>query len=133
VRREDNGFKLSQSHLLQEGLSTSPTTVKPFTFGELKLTDDNAFLATSATADIGEIQLKIWRVVSLGKGKHVAPLVEQKVHERAKKATSHRVILGDDVQRPSRKTYQTKILDKEPLVTFVFKYRPLCIHALFCL
>ena len=37
------------------------------------------------------------------------------------------------MQRPSRKTYQTKILDKEPLVTFVFKYRPLGIHALFCL
>jgi len=54
--------------------------------------DDDAFLETSATADIGEIQLKIWRVVSLGKGKHVAPPVEQKVHERAKKATSHRVM-----------------------------------------
>jgi hypothetical protein len=41
--------------------------------------------------------------------------------------------LGDDVQRPSRKTYQTRILDKEPLATFVFKYRSLGIHALFCL
>jgi hypothetical protein len=109
-------------------------------------------LEASASADIGEICLKIWRKELLGQDeKYNSPPAEQKIHERAKKATAHRVKyvfinpsleiicswvcmharLGDDVQRPYRKCIRAKTLDKDPLVTFVFKYRPLGAHVLF--
>jgi len=57
--------------------------------------------------------------------KYNLPPAEQKIHERAKKATAHRVNLGDDVQRPYKGLLKTRNLDEDPLVTFVFKYRPL--------
>ncbi|KIM80347.1 hypothetical protein PILCRDRAFT_9546 [Piloderma croceum F 1598] len=86
----------------KSAFSTSHTTVKPFLFGDLQLTEDEAFLDFSASADI-----------------------EQKVYERAKKATVHRVTLGKEVQRPFRKLARTELLDKDPVITFVFNYRPL--------
>ena len=39
--------------------------------------------------------------------------------------------LGDDVQRPYKGLLKTRNLDEDPLVTFVFKYRPLGAHVLF--
>jgi len=50
---------------------------------------------------------------------------EQKVNERSKKALVHRVKLGEEVQAMQAQVCPCKRLDSEPLVTFVFKYRPL--------
>jgi hypothetical protein len=42
-----------------------------------------------------------------------------------------RIRLGDDEQRPHTVFYKTKNLHKDPLATFVFKYRPLGAQASF--
>jgi hypothetical protein len=41
------------------------------------------------------------------------------------------VRLGDDVQRPYTQMCRTQALDKDPLISFIFKYRPLGAHISF--
>lgn len=66
---------------------------------------------------------------------------EQQVHERSKKATSHRVqwvhfmyfqantltidILGAETASGFHETTKTRRLDTFPIATFIFKYRPI--------
>ncbi|KZP09231.1 hypothetical protein FIBSPDRAFT_242273 [Athelia psychrophila] len=110
------------------GLTISSTSFKPFVFGSLKLTDDDKFLDANPSTRLGDIMLSIWRVqvTSLKEAAQVTPPQEQHVHERTKKATMHRVKLGNETQSSGIiKKATTKDLDKHPIVTFVFKYRPL--------
>jgi len=88
--------------------------------------DDDSILDHSASQDLGEIVVEIERVKVTGIDNKRQPVPqEQKVHERSKKATSHRVKLDDEVTRPHATFRTTQRLDKEPLVTFIFKYRSL--------
>jgi len=115
----------SAQRMKKSGFSTSSTTIRPFSFAPLQLTDDDAFL-DSASKDLGEISIQIWRIAVAGINYKWGPApVEQKVHERSKKATSHRVQLDAEVTRPHRNGRVARRLDKEPLLTFIFKYRPL--------
>ncbi|KAF7981536.1 hypothetical protein HWV62_33123 [Athelia sp. TMB] len=111
-----------------DGLEISAATFAPFLFGSVKLTDDDSVLDASLSSSLGDISLSIWRtkLISVREFGPEVILPEQQIHERAKKAILHQVKLGDEEVRASEKnTYKTKRLDKQPLVTFTFKYRPL--------
>lgn len=102
---------------------TSPTTERPYMFSSLEVTDDDAYL--SADGDIGEIRLQINRVVPLqlkALQKSMTPSLDQKVHERSKKAVVHRIGFGEE-KVVSNSTSSWKIERVERLANFVFKYR----------
>jgi len=116
----------SKRAVKKSGVSTSNIFKRLFSFAPLQLTDDDSFLDHSASKDLGEIVLQIWRAAVIGVG-DCRPKIpdEQKVHERSKKATSHRVQFDAEVSTSYRAQLKTRYLDKEPLVTFIFKYRSL--------
>lgn len=92
-------------------------------FSSLEVTDDDAYL--SADGDIGEIRLQINRVVPLqlkALQKSMTPSLDQKVHERSKKAVVHRIGFGEE-KVVSNSTSSWKIERVERLANFVFKYR----------
>lgn len=94
---------------------------------------------------MGDITLSVWRtdIILIEEVPRAAPPPEQLVHERTKKATRHKVKyvcfispnslkvnsmirrLGTETQRKPTTSARTKDIDKQPLVTFVFKYRPI--------
>ncbi|TFK36691.1 hypothetical protein BDQ12DRAFT_237472 [Crucibulum laeve] len=110
----------------KSGIITSPTTSRPFMFSSLETTDDDRYLCESSPQHLGEILLKIDRVVILNaepyKGKQAPE--HEKIHERANKTTAHRVGFGAEIMT-QRKHKLTKTANLETLVTFVFRYRPM--------
>ncbi|KZP16449.1 hypothetical protein FIBSPDRAFT_60370 [Athelia psychrophila] len=110
-----------------QGYRTSATTIKPFLFVPLKLTDDDQFLDTSPSTELGDIILSIYRIeiTSITDRGPVAPPQEQQVHERTKKATVHRVKLGTEKACSSTQGVSSKNLDTHPFAKYVFKYRPI--------
>ncbi|KIM74325.1 hypothetical protein PILCRDRAFT_14478 [Piloderma croceum F 1598] len=106
----------------KSAFSTSHTTIKPFLFGDLQLTTMTLFWTSLPR----QILVQLQRRKLLGyHSNYGPPPTEQKVHERAKKATVHRVTLGEEVQRRFKKLARTELLDKDQVITFVFNYRPL--------
>jgi hypothetical protein len=109
---------------------------------------DDDSVDTDAAKNIGQISLSIWRVE---KGERIPAMTfrtqlpqDEKVHERSKKAIAHRVgcvcwlvlhrssgLIGVWCSFGEEKHYKTlyvqdcRYLDKTPLVTFIFIYRPL--------
>ncbi|KIM74258.1 hypothetical protein PILCRDRAFT_80278, partial [Piloderma croceum F 1598] len=113
------------------GLHTSTTTMKPFIFSMLQLTDDDLLIDTSAADALGEISIRMWRTrtspythTQSGSLYFMKPPGELQLHERSKKLTSHHIKFGEEVSRPARIRVKYAYLDKEPIVTFIFKYRP---------
>ncbi|KAF7981216.1 hypothetical protein HWV62_33109 [Athelia sp. TMB] len=102
--------------------------MRPFLFEKLKLTDDDAFLDANSSTRLGDIKLFIRRVQVIydeDAGFAKPPSQEAQVHERTKKATSHRVKLGEETEAAQRTAfYNSESLDNGPIVTFTFKYRP---------
>ena len=92
---------------------TSPTTERPYMFSSLEVTgletpmhisffspshlgepDDDAYLSADSSREIGEIRLQINRVELLqliSYQQSLPPPLDQKVHERSKKAMVHRI------------------------------------------
>ncbi|KII84411.1 hypothetical protein PLICRDRAFT_364325 [Plicaturopsis crispa FD-325 SS-3] len=109
-------------------LRISETETKPFKFSPLRITDDDRYLGASSTvSEIGTIEIKIWRS-AVGKGKAPRPTAapqETVVHERSKKAMPHCVTFGETTTTKVPRYLSTAHLDKQPLVTFVFNYRPI--------
>ncbi|KAF9059363.1 hypothetical protein BDP27DRAFT_507225 [Rhodocollybia butyracea] len=104
------------------GAITSNTTEKPFLFSPLELTDDDEYLH-KATAGLGDVKLVISHATF---GKSV-PLNRTyaavgKVHEKAKKATGHKVGLGIEKTKTTNMVATTRL---GVAVTFIFKYRPI--------
>ncbi|OAX38689.1 hypothetical protein K503DRAFT_856536 [Rhizopogon vinicolor AM-OR11-026] len=105
-------------------VQVSDTTFKPFVFLAVQLTDEDDFTDMSP-AGLGEIELKLWKVAlgnAILRTKYYKS-EQHKVHERAKKAVTHCVGLGQE-------TVATKLLEVvesenigEPLAIFTFKYR----------
>ncbi|CAA7269475.1 unnamed protein product [Cyclocybe aegerita] len=108
------------------GTATGSETEQPFLFSRLELTDDDSFLASSQSArDIGEIKVEVQRVSNVQKAKNksftgVVLPGDQKVHERVKKATEHRVKLGQEVRTGTRPV--NKFEKHEKVATFIFRY-----------
>jgi hypothetical protein len=72
----------------------SDSSLVPFLFSPLVVTDDDTFLNSSPSFPIGEIKLVIARTTvpqALEEAVYHAPPQLQKVHERSKKAIVHRV------------------------------------------
>lgn len=113
--------------------------------------DDDSYLG-SKCGDVGQISLKIWRI-EYGGITH-APLqvttfitsLDKKIHERSKKAGGHQIQqvyrfffaplwpgsvnyvtsrLGEEKATPPHAAIGYRVLDRDPWVTFEFKYRPL--------
>lgn len=101
---------------------------RDFMFSRLELTDDDSMLGDQGSNDIGQITVE----VVLGKYIKVKKAVdsqrtslrvqEGKVHERSKKACSHRVAFGEEVPHTPRLSDFTVIPDSTPRTIFVFKY-----------
>ncbi|KAH7884284.1 hypothetical protein F5I97DRAFT_1929160 [Phlebopus sp. FC_14] len=107
-------------------INTSVTTAKPLAFSKLQLTDEDEYLH-STPSGLGEIVLTLRPGVVVGPGLQPAngPNLNNKVHERSKKAFTHCIGFGDEIQVPMRHTLQVQHLTPKPSVTFVFRYRPL--------
>ncbi|KZP04805.1 hypothetical protein FIBSPDRAFT_381881 [Athelia psychrophila] len=110
------------------GISTSSSAIRPFIFANLQFTDDNEYTETGNARRMGDIELEIYHVEILrtipATWTDDNPLGEPKIHERAKKATSHKVKLGDEIMaQNSTEQYTAKL--REKLANFTFKYRPI--------
>ncbi|KZP09234.1 hypothetical protein FIBSPDRAFT_900688 [Athelia psychrophila] len=105
-----------------DGFTTSAKTVKPFVFTSLNLT--GACLYHTNFAKTNYTLIKSLRVKE-GWAREKPP-TERPVHERTKKAMTHRVQLGAETPatKHRNKTYYSKHLDKHPIAKFTFKYRP---------
>jgi len=108
----------------------SATTQRPLVFAPLQCTEDDTIGVTSGK-DIGEISLSIWRVKLKGERRRkwkastqLLPPQEEKVHEQSKKAFAHRVGFGEESTKTEYLQGSVR-LDKNPVVTFRFLYRPL--------
>ena len=72
----------------------APTCTSFFSPTHLGDPDDDAYLSADSSRDIGEIRLQIDRVVPMQLKSYpqsMPPPLDQKVHERSKKAMVHRI------------------------------------------
>ncbi|KIM59383.1 hypothetical protein SCLCIDRAFT_1019912 [Scleroderma citrinum Foug A] len=111
------------------GVPTSPTSVRPYMFSKLQLTDEDQYLNIDSS-HMGEIRVDFYRTVVLkkrSKKKKRYDVCEPLglVHECVKKTLSHCVSLGSEVSRPAKRSscVMTKRLDTNPLASFIFRYR----------
>ncbi|KAG2145222.1 hypothetical protein DEU56DRAFT_789516 [Suillus clintonianus] len=109
---------------------------RDFMFSNIDFTDDDAILDDQNANDIGQIALEVKtgeyvkaNIVKHSESKnHTLGVQEGKVHERSKKAHSHRVALGYPRQMARRSghagdvTSYTIIPDDHPATVFMFKY-----------
>ncbi|OAX41473.1 hypothetical protein K503DRAFT_767615 [Rhizopogon vinicolor AM-OR11-026] len=108
---------------------------RDFMFTRLELTDDDSMLDSQNSHDIGQIVVEIKlgeymkrKVAKCLKSNHSLRVHEGKVHERSKKACSHRVVFGEEVPHPAapplrRGTTSFTVKPDGSLSTiFVFKY-----------
>ncbi|KAK7000731.1 hypothetical protein R3P38DRAFT_1833889 [Favolaschia claudopus] len=107
------------------GRRTSGSTISPFKFSALNMTDDDDFLYSTGNNDVGTIRIEIWTVTVTGMQPYIkaAPAPEMKVHERSKKGGSHQIKFADEVQEAPRSAAIIQYLEAFPLATFTFKYR----------
>ncbi|KAF8554455.1 hypothetical protein OG21DRAFT_1064395 [Imleria badia] len=112
--------------VVQNGQTLSATSLRPFVFSKLELTDEDEYLNQSS-AHLGEIRISIYRVEPVDSslfppGASVSG--HGKVHERSKKAVTHCVSYGQEVKTETNYVCRVRYLDGEtPLATFIFKYR----------
>ncbi|KAH7906538.1 hypothetical protein BJ138DRAFT_1016033 [Hygrophoropsis aurantiaca] len=105
------------------------TSTRDFLFSRVQLTDDDSYLDQSLPKNLGEISLEMTfgragsRLVS--RQDHALPDKEEKIHERAKKVTSHRVGFAESVRRSHPRSLTKFHQNNMPPLVFVFKYRPL--------
>ncbi|KAJ6507174.1 hypothetical protein C8R47DRAFT_1066066 [Mycena vitilis] len=125
---------------------TDARTVKRFTFSPLTLTggastsphallttrvDDDAFLGDSPKHQkLGLIEVAIYPVEIFGYVQAMANsssynLPDIKLHERSKKSVNHQIKLAEPKLLPVPQNAVSHRIIGPPLVTFVFRYRPL--------
>lgn len=106
------------------GVSTSNVTEKPFMFSPLELTDDDEYLQQGTTAGLGDVKLAIsyatLGLASVNSNVNYNPI--GKIHERSKKAIGHKIGLGEEIRKISS---CVSTIRHGPVVTFIFKYRPI--------
>lgn len=121
-------------------MRTSDTTKRLLTFAALQTTDEESYLEEAGLNlnDLGIIELRIFRVRRVERRVQVprnyshrrkSASTQNKVHERMKKVGMHCVgfseeIPAEDVSRTSQ-MWDWKTVDRQPYVTFIFKYNPL--------
>ncbi|KAG1883487.1 hypothetical protein F4604DRAFT_1649415 [Suillus subluteus] len=104
---------------------------RDFVFSKLELTDDDSMLDDQTSSDIGQIVMEVafgkytMREQVVGSRNVIDRIIrvpEGKVHERSKKACSHRVTFGEEVPHHEPVGPFTVIRDNSPKTIFVFKY-----------
>ncbi|KAJ7661649.1 hypothetical protein B0H17DRAFT_991904 [Mycena rosella] len=107
----------------------SETSLQPFIFSSLDLTDDDAFLGGSESLhkELGVIQLCIIpiRVTQRNVPAIGASLSEMNVHERAKKAVTQQIMLAPTEKLAKQQVFCSSQRTGPDLVKFCFKYRPI--------
>ncbi|KAI5885853.1 uncharacterized protein SCHCODRAFT_02556108 [Schizophyllum commune H4-8] len=106
----------------------SETGYRDLKFGELALTDDDAYLQKDQLS-VGEITVTVWQCKLAGYEDFIpveAVAGPSKVHERANKALAHSVTFGE-VNNDAVLAFTANIVDisAEPLAAFTFRYRSL--------
>ncbi|KAG2340660.1 hypothetical protein BDR05DRAFT_966518 [Suillus weaverae] len=104
---------------------------RDFMFSQLELTDDDSILDDRSSNDIGQIMIEVVLGKYTMRGQAVGSqnvndrtlrVREGKVHERSKKACSHRVAFGEERSIQEPVSAFTIIRDNSPRTVFVFKY-----------
>ncbi|KAG2071798.1 hypothetical protein BDR04DRAFT_1142099 [Suillus decipiens] len=110
---------------------TNAYVKRDFMFSKIELTDDDSLLDDRTSNDIGQIVLEVVHgkytlneqvVGSQNVIDRTLRVQEGKVHERSKKACSHRVAFGEEVSHHEPASTFTVIRDNSPKTIFVFKY-----------
>ncbi|KAJ7121338.1 hypothetical protein C8R43DRAFT_1033888 [Mycena crocata] len=104
------------------------SSIKPFMFSSLTLTDDDTYLGGSSHQDLGVIELVIYPVKvsnsrgATSTGKDLSAL---KVHERSKKAVTQQITLAQPKKLEVPFVFVSAPRSGPDLAKFLFKYRPL--------
>ncbi|KAJ7121332.1 hypothetical protein C8R43DRAFT_1241522 [Mycena crocata] len=111
-----------------DGFNETTTSVRPFVFGSMNVTDDDQLLESNPEGRFGTIDLEIWRVERNEAGPStwsgIAAPPPKKIHEqRSKKAATQQITFSDPVARQPAKVVPCRWMER--IVTFSFKYRPL--------
>jgi len=101
-------------------------------FSKLRVTDDDSATST-VSSELGSIRLTIEKVIAQKKSTRSRftkpPKQHNAVHEKSKKAGTHIISYGDKERAEKKVTSYTHTLydpsDRDPWVTFIFRYRPL--------
>ncbi|KAJ7111882.1 hypothetical protein C8R44DRAFT_254672 [Mycena epipterygia] len=115
------------STAFRDSVPTSATTRRPLLFSKQALTDDDDYLNTAISPQLGTIQLLIRHVRDSRKrpSSYRGPTFQPQIlHERSKKAIGHSVQFGTEFNSTDRNQRRHPHIVKS-LVTFVFKYRPI--------
>ncbi|KAJ7162080.1 hypothetical protein C8R46DRAFT_343171 [Mycena filopes] len=111
------------------GITDDGTTLRPFIFSPLALTDDDSFLGSSSHPELGVIQLSVVPIAfeqlhDQAPGK-IFSLAELKLHERSKKAVTQQISLARPEPLATRVALTKARRTGPDIVKFFFKYRPL--------
>ncbi|KAJ7025777.1 hypothetical protein C8F04DRAFT_1127548 [Mycena alexandri] len=119
----------------RDSVSVSPTTRRSLLFGRQQFTDDDRFLDTSISPDLGTIcpeldDVFVYRTPPMPRQYAALPSNAQKLHERSKKATGHSVQFGTEFRRyvplGARIDITNTVAESlKRLAKFTFKYRPI--------
>ncbi|KAJ7020010.1 hypothetical protein C8F04DRAFT_313936 [Mycena alexandri] len=110
---------------------TNGTTLRPFIFSTLVLTDDDSFLDSSSHPELGVIELNITPVQLMQRNAvmnepfPLHSLSELKVHERSKKAVTQQILLAQPEASENPVIAVNGVRTGPDIVKFSFKYRPL--------
>ncbi|KZP17702.1 hypothetical protein FIBSPDRAFT_830271 [Athelia psychrophila] len=107
--------------------STGPSSVRPYMFSHLSLTDDDGFLDAHVSPKLGTIKIELRRVIIKPHRKDTfsrKPPEDQVVHEKMKKLATHCVKFGDEIKRAPKVGTSVSRIDKKPIFTFLFQYKP---------
>ncbi|KAJ6507713.1 hypothetical protein C8R47DRAFT_966554 [Mycena vitilis] len=113
----------------RDSVRASRTTRRPLVFGRQELTDDDQYLDSSLSPDLGTITLKLdhtnqYRTAPTLRQCASIPSRQSKLHERSKKVIGS---LGAEFLSlgPSHMVDDTALEILESLAQFTFRYRPL--------
>jgi len=113
------------------GVSTGPTTLRPFTFSTIRLTEEEDGLSSKASTDLSRLgtiivkahRAKSWSTLPYIDRLRTCPSELPAVNEKSKKAASHCIGLGAQRTQKSRpRAHGVELLSKSPVATFVFRY-----------
>ncbi|KDR76111.1 hypothetical protein GALMADRAFT_279330 [Galerina marginata CBS 339.88] len=120
---------------LRSSVRISRNKVRPLIFGQVELTDDDAYLERSSQRNIGYIKIVFEKIRVISRNNIPTPRIDvrrestQLLHENSEKGRlSHQVSYGKLTQNErgnSPGSYKTRSCGV--LATFIFKYRPLAV------
>ncbi|KAJ3882053.1 hypothetical protein F5051DRAFT_395342 [Lentinula edodes] len=116
------------NYTCKEYIRTGPTTVKPFEFSQISLTDDDTRADPDLlTTELGQIELLIVRVrvKSYETSQTRGASKQQLLHEKAKKGIQHQTTFGKTVASTPRQAVRLEQISDDAVARFRFLYRPI--------